>query len=163
MDSQRVVLVHDWLTGMRGGEKCLETLCRRWPEARLLTLLHRVGSVSPAIERLGPRCSLLQLLPEVHRYYRYLLPIMPAAAAALRVPHCDLVVSLSHCVAKAVRVPRGVPHVCYCFTPMRYAWHMREAYFESERGSGFKARLVDRFLAALRDWDRRTSERVTHF
>ena len=159
----RVVLVHDWLTGMRGGEKCLETLCRRWPDARLLTLLHRVGSVSPAIEGLGPRCSLLQLLPEVHRYYRYLLPVMPAAAAAWRVPRCDLVVSLSHCVAKAVRVPCGVPHVCYCFTPMRYAWHLREAYFESECRPGIKARLVDRFLAVLRDWDRRTSERVTHF
>ena len=54
---------------------------------------------------------------------------MPAAAASWRLPPCDLVVSFSHCVAKAVRPPRGVPHVCYCFTPMRYAWHMRDAYF----------------------------------
>ena len=67
----RVVLVHDWLTGMRGGEKCLEVLCRRWPDATLYTLLHRRGSTSPAIERLEPRTSLLQRLPAVHRYYRY--------------------------------------------------------------------------------------------
>src|SRR5437879_5591302 len=161
--ADRVVLVHDWLTGMRGGEKCLETLCRRWPEARLLTLLHRVGSVSPAFERLGPRCSLLQLLPEVHRYYRYLLPIMPAAAAGWRVPRCDLVVSLSHCVAKAVRVPCGVPHVCYCFTPMRYAWHMRESYFGRGRVAGLKARLLAKLLESLRAWDRRTAAHVSHF
>ena len=82
----RVVLVHDWLTGMRGGEKCLEVLCRQWPHARLLTLLHRRGAVSPAIEDLDVRTTFLQSLPQVHRYYRYLLPLMPLAASHARVP-----------------------------------------------------------------------------
>src|SRR2546430_116839 len=59
----RVVLVHDWLTGMRGGEKCLDVLCRRWPHAQLFTLLHKPGSVSPAIEQLAPQTSALQYLP----------------------------------------------------------------------------------------------------
>jgi glycosyltransferase involved in cell wall biosynthesis len=157
----RVVLVHDWLTGMRGGEKCLEPLCRRWPGARLFTLLHARGRVSPAIERLRPRTSFLQRFPRVNRYYRYLLPLMPLAAS-WRLPACDLVVSLSHCVAKAARPPRGVPHVCYCFTPMRYAWHLREAYFGGRLGR-LRSALVGRLLAALRDWDRRTSDRVTEF
>jgi glycosyltransferase involved in cell wall biosynthesis len=160
----RVVLVHDWLTGMRGGEKCLEVLCRRWPHAELFTLLHRRGSVSAAIERLRPRTSFLNLLPENHRYYRYLLPLMPAAVTSWRLPPCDLVVSFSHCVAKAIRPRRGVvPHVCYCFTPMRYAWHMREAYFGAERVRGVKARLLERVLSWLRAWDRRTADGVTHF
>jgi glycosyltransferase involved in cell wall biosynthesis len=159
----RVALVHDWLTGMRGGEKCLEALCRRWPHAALYTLLHRPGSVSPEIERLGPRTSFLQWLPAVHRYYRYLLPLMPAAVASWRLPPCDLVVSFSHCVAKAVRPPRGARHVCYCFTPMRYLYHMRQAYFGPERVRGLKARLLETLLAQLRDWDRRTADRVTHF
>ena len=122
----RVTLVHDWLTGMRGGEKCLEPLCRRWPDATLFTLLHKPGSVSADIECLKPHSSFLNYFPGVHRYYRYLLPLMPLAAATWRVPPSDLVVSFSHCVAKNVRVPRGVPHVCYCFTPIRYAWHMQE-------------------------------------
>lgn len=160
----RVVLVHDWLTGMRGGEKCLEVLCRRWPHAALFTLLHRRGSVSPAIERLRPRTSFLNLLPESHRYYRYLLPLMPAAAASWRLPPCDLVVSFSHCVAKAIRPRREpVPHVCYCFTPMRYAWHMRQAYFGTERVRGVKARVLEQLLGWLRQWDRCTAEGVTHF
>src|SRR5205085_1521442 len=116
----RVALVHDWLTGMRGGEKCLEVLCRRWPQAQLFTLLHRPGSVSEAIEGLPRHTSFLNRLPGVGRYYRYLLPLMPLAAATWRLPPCDLVVSFSHCVAKSARPPRGVPHVCYCFTPMRY-------------------------------------------
>jgi glycosyltransferase involved in cell wall biosynthesis len=158
--AERVVLVHDWLTGMRGGEKCLEVLCRRWPQAPLFTLLHRPGSVSPAIERRPVLTSFLQHLPGVHRYYRYLLPLMPAAAR-WPLPPCDLVVSLSHCVAKAARPPKNVPHVCYCFTPMRYAWHMRQSYFGT--GPRLKARLVDGLLALIRRWDRRTARRVTHF
>jgi glycosyltransferase involved in cell wall biosynthesis len=159
----RAVLVHDWLTGMRGGEKCLEVLCRRWPHARLFTLLHQPGTVSPAIAGRRRTTSFLQALPGVGRYYRYLLPLMPAAVESLRLPACDLVVSFSHCVAKSVRPPQGVPHVCYCFTPMRYAWHLRDAYFGPERVPGLKAQAVGRLLAWLRDWDRRTADRVTHF
>src|SRR4051794_28612699 len=94
----RVVLVHDWLTGMRGGEKCLEVLCRRWPSAPLFTLLHRAGTISPVIADRPVFASPLQRLPGVHHYYRYLLPFMPAATAAWKIPPCDLVVSLSHCV-----------------------------------------------------------------
>jgi len=156
---ERVVLVHDWLTGMRGGEKCLEPLCQRWPEARLLTLLHRRGSVAPAIEALRLQPSLLNRLPRVDRYYRYLLPLMPFAAG-WRVRDADLVVSLSHCVAKSATPPKGVPHLSYCFTPMRYAWHMKESYFA---GRGLKARAIDELLSRIRTWDRRTSDRVTHF
>lgn len=124
INSLRVTLVHDWLTGMRGGEKVLELFARRWPHAHLFTLLHQRGSVSPAIENLQPRTSVLQRLPGVSRYYRYLLPLMPWAIDK-ELPPSDLVLSSSHCVAKGVRVPKGATHVCYCFTPMRYAWHMR--------------------------------------
>jgi glycosyltransferase involved in cell wall biosynthesis len=159
----RVVLVHDWLTGMRGGEKCLEVLCRRWPHAPLYTLLHKQAAVSSTIERHRVITSWLQQLPGVERYYRYLLPFMPAAAASWRLPPCDLAVSLSPCVAKSARPPRGVPHLCYCFTPMRYAWHQRQAYFGSGRLGRLSSRILDEVLARLRAWDQRTAEHVTHF
>ena len=163
MDTPRVVLVHDWLNGMRGGEKCLDVLCRRWPRAPLFTLLHRPGAVVAAIEDRPLHTSWLQRLPGVHGYYRYLLPLMPLAAAGWRIPACDLVVSFSHCVAKAACPPLGVPHVCYCFTPMRYAWHMRDAYFGGQSPRSVKTRLLATTLQWLRDWDRRTADRVTHF
>ncbi|MBI3409862.1 MAG: glycosyltransferase [Planctomycetes bacterium] len=159
LDRLRVVLVHDWLTGMRGGEKVLEVLCRRWPSANLYTLLYRRGSTSPAIENLDLHASFLHWLPGVHRYYRYLLPIMPWAVG-WQLPECDLVVSSSHCVAKGVTPPPGVPHICYCYTPMRYAWHLRESYFRSR---GLKSWLIDRLMSELRSWDRRTASGVTHF
>ncbi|MFQ3650487.1 MAG: glycosyltransferase [Gemmataceae bacterium] len=157
----RVTLLHDWLTGMRGGEKCLEAAARRWPQARLYTLLHKKGSVSPVIEALRPRTSFLNVLPGAHCQYRYLLPLMPSALASMSLAESDLMLSFSHCVVKAAR-PGPALHVCYCFTPMRYVWHMRSAYF-SGRMHGIKAWMIDRVLDALRDWDRRTAQRVHHF
>lgn len=163
---RRVLLVHDWLTGMRGGEKCLEVAARRWPEAQLFTLLHRPGSVSPAIERLRIRTSFLHHFPRAPQLYRYFLPLMPTAIASWRPSAADLVLSFSHCVAKGVRRAPGcdgpAPHVCYCFTPMRYAWHLRGSYFGG-RIRGLAARMIDRLLDELRDWDRRTASGVDHF
>lgn len=158
MDAGRVVLVHDWLTGMRGGEKCLDAACRRWPGARLHTLIYNSGSVSPTIEACDVRPSFLNRLPGSARYYRYLLPAIPFAAG-WRIDDADLVLSFSHCAAKSAQAPPGIPHVSYCFTPMRYAWHMRDQYFRH----GLKAKAVDLLLGRLREWDRRTADRVTHF
>src|SRR6187402_3404309 len=92
----RVALVHDWLTGMRGGEKCLEVLCRAFPRAVLYTLIHRRGSTSPAIESMTIRTSPRQRVPGVLRHYRQLLPLMPMAAATWKLRNVDVVVSLSH-------------------------------------------------------------------
>ncbi len=173
----KLAVVHDWLTGMRGGEKCLEVICRRFPDARLFTLLHRHGSTSAAIERMAITTSFLQRVPGSARHYRYLLPLMPRAVERLAIPaDVDLVLCFSHAVAKGVKPPPGVPHVCYCFTPMRYAWHLRGDYFESREGHenpyavfagrlarGAGARIRDRLLDRIRTWDHETSNRVTHF
>ncbi len=159
----RVALVHDWLTGMRGGEKCLEVLCRSFPRATLYTLIHRRGALSPAIESMAIQTSPLQRIPGVFRTYRHLLPLMPLAVRSWRPKDVDLVISLSHCVAKAVVPPPGVPHVCYCFTPMRYAWQGRDAYLESWSDRPVRRALARTTLARLRRWDRATASRVTHF
>ncbi|HEX8201633.1 MAG TPA: glycosyltransferase [Isosphaeraceae bacterium] len=159
----RVALVHDWLTGMRGGEKCLEVLCRALPGATLHTLIHRRGRLSPAIEAMDIRTTPLQGVPGVFRHYRHLLPVMPLAARWWRTGAVDLVVSLSHCVAKAVQPPPGVPHVCYCFTPMRYAWDGRRAYLEGWSGRPLRRAAAGLLLDRLRAWDRATAARVTHF
>ena len=147
--------MHDWLTGMRGGERCLEAFCELFPEAPLFTLLHVPGSVSPTIERRRIVTSFVQRLPAAARRYRYYLPLFPAAVARLDLRGFDLVISLSHCAAKAVRRPPGATHVCYCFTPMRYVWDLYADYV------GLAAGLTTRLLmpplaAALRRWDRRT-------
>ncbi len=159
----RVALVHDWLTGRRGGEKCLEAMCRLFPQAVIHTLIHVPGAAGPTIERMPIRTTPLQRLPGVRRHYRHVLPLMPLATRYWDVGEVDLVVSLSHCVAKAVRVPPQVPHVCYCFTPMRYAWESRSAYFEGWSGRPVRRRLAGILLDRLQRWDRATSSGVTQF
>jgi glycosyltransferase involved in cell wall biosynthesis len=146
--------VHDWLTGMRGGERCLEVFCELFPEAPLFTLLHVPGSVSPLIERRRIVTSFVQRLPGAASRYRQYLPLFPAAVRGLSLTGYDLVISLSHCAAKAVRVPPGALHLCYCFTPMRYVWDLEDDY---TRGAGWLTRTaLPPLAAALRRWDRRT-------
>jgi glycosyltransferase involved in cell wall biosynthesis len=157
----RVALVHDWLTGMRGGERCLEVFCELFPSAPLFTLLHVPGSVSPVIERRRIVTSFVQRLPAAATRYRHYLPLFPAAVRALPLAGYDLVISLSHCVAKAVRVPAGALHLCYCFTPMRYVWDLEDDY---ARDAGWLTRVaLPPLAAALRRWDRRHVDGVDEF
>ena len=155
-----VVLAHDWLTGMRGGERVLEILCRLFPQAPVFTLIHDPAAVSPVINAHPIVVSPLQRMPGIFRTYRRLLPLFPAAVAALRPPPADLLISTSHCIAKGLRPAPGTRHLCYCFTPMRYAWLFYEEYFGR---NPLKGLLVRPLLAALRAWDRRTSRRVDRF
>ena len=157
-----VALVHDWLTGMRGGERCLEVFCELFPDAPIYTLLHTPGSVSPTIERRAIHSSFIQRLPDAERRYRQYLPLFPAAVRRFDLAGHDLVLSSSHAVAKSVRVPRGALHVCYCFTPMRYVWDLYDDYFG--RGAGWATSLLmPPVAAALRRWDRRTAAGVHRF
>ena len=158
----RVALVHDWLTGMRGGERCLEVFCELFPAADLFTLLRVPGSVSPVIERRRIVTSFLQRLPSARQRYRYLLPIFPAAIRGLDLGGHDLVLSSSHAVAKSVRVPPGALHICYCFTPMRYVWDLYDEYFGGRAGPATRL-LMPPVAAALRRWDRATAAGVHHF
>jgi glycosyltransferase involved in cell wall biosynthesis len=150
-----VALVHDWLTGMRGGERCLEVACELFPDAPLFTLLHVPGSVSAVIERRRIVTSFVQRLPAAAAHYRRYLPLFPSAVGRFDLRGFDLVLSLSHCVAKAVRVPRGALHLCYCFTPMRYVWDLYDDYFGARAGLATRL-LAPPVAAALRHWDRRT-------
>jgi glycosyltransferase involved in cell wall biosynthesis len=159
----KIVLVHGWLTGMRGGEKVLELLCEAYPDADLLTLFHVPGSVSPVIERMRPRTSMLQHLPGVRHYYRYCLPLFPAAIEQFDLDRYDLVISTSHCAAKAVVKTGRARHLCYCFTPMRYAWDQFDAYFGQERAGTMKSRLLRPALNALARWDAGTAGRVDRY
>ena len=158
----KVVLVHDWLTGMRGGEKVLEAFCRIFPQAPLFTLLHVPGSVSGPIVEREIRCSFVQKMPLASTRYRYYLPFFPWAVERLKLPACDLVLSTSHCVAKGVKPPPGAVHVSYLHTPMRYIWDMYEAYFGKGTG-GMASRVMPFVRPWLQRWDVATCGRADYF
>lgn len=159
----RVALVHDWLTGMRGGEKVLEVFCELYPDADLYTLLHLPGSVSRTIESMKIHTSFLQRLPFVSSRYRHYLPLFPLAIESFDLHDYDLVISLSHCVALGVVTRPDTCHICYCFTPMRYIWDMSREYFGVGRTGRLNRVLIPLFLNRLRMWDVTASHRVDHF
>jgi len=165
--SLNVILVHDWLTGMRGGEKVLELLCRRFPTAPLWTLLHLPGKVSRTIAERPIHTSLLQYLPFSSTHYRHYLPLFPLLAELHKVRRADLVISSSHAVAKSMvlrRVGRRPYHICYIHTPMRYVWDMFDDYFGVERVGCFASNFLFKPIAwLLQIYDRATVDRVDLF
>ncbi|MQA29803.1 MAG: glycosyltransferase [Luteitalea sp.] len=159
----RIALVHDWLTGMRGGEKALEVMCERWPDAELFTLFHLPGSVSSIIERRPIHTSFIQRLPRVTDYYRHYLPLFPMAVEQFNFDRFDVVLSTSHCAVKSVVTPGRAKHICYCLTPMRYAWDQFAAYFGPERLGRSGSALMRPIMARLARWDRDTADRVDRY
>jgi glycosyltransferase involved in cell wall biosynthesis len=155
----KTALVHDWLTGMRGGEKCLEVLCELHPDADLFTLVHVPGSVSETIENRRIITSPLQKIPGARRWYRFLLPLMPTAIESLDLSAYDLVISTSHCVAKGVLTRPEALHICYVHTPMRYVWDLWPQYF---RHPSYRL-MLSPLLHYLRTWDMASAARVDRF
>jgi glycosyltransferase involved in cell wall biosynthesis len=159
----RVALIHDWLTGMRGGEKALEVFCEIFPAADLFTLVYLPGTTSPIIERREVKRSPIQWLPMAGKLYRQYLPLFPMAVEQFDLDGYDLVISTSHCAAKSVVVTGRARHLCYCLTPMRYAWDQFDAYFGPERVGKLGNRLLRPMLAGLARWDRATEGRVHRY
>jgi len=160
----KVALVHDWLTGMRGGEKVLETLCLLFPQGDIFTLIHTRGSVSATIESRRITTSFVQHLPGAATRYRQYLPLFPMAIEQLDLDGYDLVISSSHCVAKSAVAPGRARHLSYCFSPMRYAWDQFDEYFGPDRVGPVASRYLYRpMLARLARWDAATASRAHRF
>ena len=156
-------IIHDWLTGMRGGEKVLESVGELYPDADIFALLRVPGSTSVAIERRRIRTSAVQFLPGASRFYRYYLPVFPAAIEQFNLDGYDLVISSSHCAAKAAVATGRARHLCYCHSPMRYAWDQFDAYFGPERVGRAGSAALRPVLAWLARWDASTAPRVHRF
>src|SRR4030065_634163 len=163
MDTIKVALVHDWLTGQRGGEKVLEVLAEIFPRAPIFTLFHFKGSQAEIIECRDIRTSFLQKLPFLEKKYRQYLPLFPLAVELFDLGGFDLVISSSHCVAKGAIPPPDALHICYIHSPIRYAWNQYFAYFSPEQLSFFSRLLIPPVMHRLRVWDESPAARVDHF
>lgn len=148
---------------MRGGEKVFEVLCELYPQADVYTLFYEPEKVSPLIRSMHVREALAtRCLPGARSHYRYLLPFMPSMIESFSVRNYDVVISTSHCVAKGIEPrPASTPHICYCFTPMRYVWDKYDDYFgDRTRPASWLMRL---FRKHLQHWDVETAGRITQF
>ncbi len=159
----KVAVVHDWLDTYAGSERALAGILASWPQADLYTLVDFL----PAADRgflAGHRIakSFIQHLPLARRHFRKAVPLMPRAVASFDLSAYDMVISSAHAFAKGVRTFAWQYHLCYCYTPMRYAWAMEGEYLRDFGLAGSPvAWLARRELARLRAWDREAASRVT--
>lgn len=159
-----MALVHDWLVTLRGGERVLDALCELYPDATLHTLVRKPGIGTARIEAMRHAPSLADRVPWARQRHRWLLPLYPAAIEALDLSDFDLVVSSSHCVAKAAIAAPGAVHVCYSHTPVRYAWDRTDDYLAGMSPAARAARPAIALAARwLRSWDKQTVGRVDAF
>lgn len=159
----KVALVHDWLTGMRGGERCLDVICSLFPDAQIYTLVYVKGSVSEAIERHAIFPSYLNSIPSIGKFYRYFLPLFPSAIQSFEFDKFDLILSSSHCVAKGIQVPEGTCHISYVHTPMRYVWGAHEQYYGKRTLFSFEKMGMSIFRKRLQQWDVQSNTHVYGF
>lgn len=159
----KVAIIHDWLTGMRGGEKVLEVFCELYPDADLYTLIHISGSTSKTIESMDIKTSYLQGIPGIAKRYRSFLPLFPHAIEGFDLKGYDIVLSSSHCVAKGVIPHPSTLHISYIHSPMRYVWDLYQEYFGKDRAGWFSRKAISIFAHYLRMWDVTSSARVDHF
>ncbi len=159
----KVAIVHDWLLGMRGGERCLEVILEFFADADIFTLFYDPAGVTDVIRRHRVQASSLNSLPASRALYRHMLPFYSVGVRDLErkiaAGNYDLVVSISHCVAKNVRVPQGVPHLCYCLTPARYLFDQYDSYFKGK----LIEPLIRPIAASLRRTDVAAANGVTHY
>jgi len=159
----KVAIVHDWLVTNAGAEKVLKEIVSLYPDADIFSLVDFLSDMERAEVLAGKRVttSFIQQLPLAHKHFRNFLPLFPKAIESLDLSGYDLVISSSWAVAKGVKKPQSAHHICYCHTPIRYAWDLYDEYTASL--SQPKKFLVQKSLAYIRKWDLATLDRVDDF
>ena len=165
--AMKIALVADWITTPGGAERVLAEMCAVWPEAPVYTTVARCRSEGRSnatpLRETDVRTSRLQFLYRILGKHQFLLPFMPRAIEDIDLRGYDVIVSSSHAVGKGIIPPSSAVHVCYCHTPMRYAWEMESQYLEDFHIPWFFRGWVKRELARLRRWDLSTAKRVDLF
>jgi glycosyltransferase involved in cell wall biosynthesis len=155
---ERVSLVHDYLLVMRGAERTFAAIADLYSQAPIFTLLYDEQGTDGRFAGRSITTSPLQRLGASQSTFRRLLPLYPSAIDRLRLPPSDVVLSSSSAFAHGVRAPEGAVHVCYCYTPFRYAW------YEQDRALGETPPLLRPLLRSqlgrIRRWDLSASHRV---
>ncbi len=158
----RTAVVHDYFTQIGGAEKVAEQLFNMLPNPSLYSTLAFEKSMPPSLRNTSVVTSWMQNLPNIEEYYRFYFFLYPFAIRALDLSSYDLVLSSSSGCAKGVLTSRDAMHVCYCHTPMRWAWNSDT--FPSRDASGFSQRaLLPMVLRALRHWDETAARQPDHF
>lgn len=157
----KVAIVHEWLTVYGGSERVVEAIHELFPEAPIYTLVYDKDNMPERFKSYDIRTTFVQKLPFAKKKYPNYLPLMPRAFEELDLTEYDLVLASSTACAKGVITRSDALQICYCHTPMRYAW---EFYYEYTRDMNkLKRMIIAFFMHKIRMWDRLAADRVDYF
>ena len=161
----KIAIVHEWLSTYAGSEKALEQILALYPDADLYALVDFIPVEQRSfIHGKKAKTSFIQSLPFARTKFRSYLPLMPLAIEQFDLSGYDLIISSSHAVAKGALTREDQLHICYCYTPMRYAWDLYHQYLrQSGLHRGLKTPFARMVLHYIRLWDRLSSRRADHF
>lgn len=161
-DGSRVALIHDFLVSLRGAERVFLEMCEVWPEADIFTPVYSEAGTDRRFAHRNVQTSFLQRLHPDRRWFRWLLPLYPAAVESFDLSGYDVVVSSSSAWAHAVICDDRAVHVSYCHNPFRYAWNERHRAL-AERGDVVSRAVARRFFRRWRGWDWIAAQRVDRY
>jgi glycosyltransferase involved in cell wall biosynthesis len=159
----RVALVHDLLVSYGGSEQVLFELHQMFPDAPIYTTIFDPARLPARFATLPVVTSFLQRIPSLSKNYGAIVPLMPLAFRSFDLRGFDLIISSCHAFSKAVVVPDGALHICYCYTPLRYAWSHQDEYIAGMPMGRVLAPAARLILARLRAWDYSASKGVDHY
>ena len=163
--NHQIALAHHWLVHERGGEKVLKALCEMFPNVDIHTLL-RSRKFSPDwLRNHNIKTSVLRFCPFASFYYRQLLPLFPRIVSTIPSPFPETKVLLSSdaAVVKALSVPPETRHICYCHSPPRYLWEMKDLYFRKKGVFCIFRSLLSSMIVRLQTYDYEAAQSVDHF
>lgn len=165
MKIPKIAIIHEWFINYAGSEKVVQQILKVYPEADLMALLEFLPpDKKENIQHKKVRTSFLQYFPFSKAKYRYYLPLMPMAVGRMSAPEANIIISSSHAVAKGLKRSANQLHICYCHTPVRYAWDLHDEYLKSAGlNKGLKSIVVKSILNYIRKWDLKSAGNVTHF
>lgn len=158
----KIALVHDYFIQMGGAEKVAEEMHKLFPSAPMFTTVDARAQIPAALQKASVHTSWLQNMPGIRKNFRHYFALYPFAVESLNLKDYDLILSSSSGYAKGVRKRRGAIHICYCHTPMRWAWRYDD-YAEREEFSGIKRMILPPVIAGLRRWDLRAAEQPDYY
>ena len=159
----KIALIHDWFYHVAGAEKVFSNILQLYPDADIYCLFEKVSSKEKQLlfNNKKIHTTFLQYIPFIEKMYKILLPIFPYAISTLDVSKYDLIISSSHAVAKGVKTNKNQIHICYCHTPMRYVWDLKNQYLKSY--NFLLKYAMNAILNKMKKWDYKISQNVDYY